>query len=124
MARIRIFALGLAAALILGGGAPAFADASFLAEIDDLPLAPGLVEQPGGTLFDTPEGRIVEATAEGDTTATNVTAFYVSALPELGWRQIDANTFERDKEILHIVINKGEQALSVRFSLAPDRIAP
>src|SRR6185437_16642156 len=60
------------AALVAGSAMPAGAVSTFLAEVDDLPMAPGLVEQPGGTLFDTPEGRIVEAVAEGETDVDKV----------------------------------------------------
>ncbi|HEY1723705.1 MAG TPA: hypothetical protein VGG27_20860, partial [Magnetospirillaceae bacterium] len=86
----------------------AFADDSkFLKEIDDLPLAPGLVEQPGGTLFDSPQGRIVEATAQGSLMEVEARQFYDESLPELGWTPISSGVYRRDKEVLTIDYSEG-----------------
>jgi hypothetical protein len=56
--------LAFAASLLLS--LPSAAVESFLAELEDLPLPVGLNEQPGGLLFDSADGRIVEAKATGD----------------------------------------------------------
>lgn len=92
----------------------------FLAEVEDLPLAPGLVEQPGGTLFETPSGRIVEATATGRVDPAQVRAFYAGALPDLGWKPGPDLTFTREDELLRIDFDGG----AVRFSITPVKEAP
>ena len=63
----------LAALLALLAPVPAQAQ-SFLADVDDLPLAPGLVEDTGARVaFDKPEGRIVQAFARGRASAAGAT---------------------------------------------------
>lgn len=112
--------VGLLAAL----AAPlaAAADWAFLQAIDDLPLAPGLIEQPAaGVTFDTPQGRIVEAVADGATTAEAVTAFYVETLPELGWTRRTALAFAREDELLRLEMQPGGRGLVVRFVLQPEK---
>ena len=87
----------------------------FLAEVEDLPLAPGLTEQPGGTLFEGPTGRIVQATAGGTIDPAKVRVFYADALPGLGWKAGPDLSFTREDEILRIDVT----AALVRFSITP-----
>lgn len=94
------------------------ADQAYLAEFEDLPLAPGLAEQPGGTLFESPAGRIVETTARGDAAPETVKAFYRQTLPQLGWEPADGG-YRRDGELLRIDIDGSQQPLTVRFSVVP-----
>ena len=95
---------------------------AFLQRIEDIPLAPGLTERLGaGLVFATAEGRIVEAVAEGRTTAAQVTAFYAATLPELGWEERAPLLFKRDTELLTISLSPGRDGLTVAFSLQPDR---
>ena len=48
---------------------------------------PGLIPIAGSDLvFDKPEGRIVEAQAQGASSRAKVQAFYAASLPQLGWR--------------------------------------
>ena len=108
------------AALLLAGPLPATEDSAFLAEFEDLPLAPGLKEAPGGTLFESPTGRIVEATASGEVSGTQVLAFYGQTLPKLGWTRIDATTFRRDRETLSIKIDEKKRPLAVHYSVVPN----
>jgi len=116
---VRFGAFWLALTLLT---AQAMADnAAFLAEVDDLPLAPGLVEQPGGTLFDSPQGRIVEATAQGSMLEAEVRTFYDEALPQLGWTRVGPDAYRRDKEILRFEIATEGMRITVHFSLAPAR---
>lgn len=112
---LRILALG--AALVVPTLAHA-ADSTFLKEVDDLPLAPGLVEQPGGTLFDAPQGRIVEASAQGSLMEVEARQFYDASLPQLGWTQVGSSTYRRDKEMLRIEYSEGTP-MTVHFSIAP-----
>ena len=63
-------------------------ETGFIAEIDDLPLMPGLAEVEGaGVVFDKPSGRIVEAYARGAVTREAVASFYRDTLPQLGWSE-------------------------------------
>jgi hypothetical protein len=109
----------LCANLMLGM-ASAIASPAFLTEMEDLPLAPGLTEVPGGMLFEQPTGRIVEASASGDMDATQIISFYAQTLPELGWEKIAATTFRRDNEILRIDMEPRRRPLVVRFSVVPN----
>ncbi len=114
---------GLLLAACIFASLPAFAaDQTFLKEVDDLPLAPGLVEQPGGTLFDSPQGRIVEANAQGQLMEVEVRQFYDESLPQLGWTQVSSGVYRRDKEVLRLDYSDG-MPIVVHFSLAPLKTA-
>lgn len=96
----------------------------FLSAIDDLPLAAGIVEiEDGAMIFDKPEGRIVQLTAlrEGAVRAVDIRNFYMTVLPNLGWRlagqKSHSLTFARKGEILRITLT----ADLVIFDLAPNR---
>jgi hypothetical protein len=108
--------------LCLTGG---FAHAEeFLSVLDDMPLAPGLTELADQAAnFDTPAGRIVDATAEGQVDPKTVTAFYDKTLPALGWVQAGAGRFTRDHEQLTISVMPEQAAkgrVTARFSLRPN----
>ena len=97
---------------------------TFLSGIDDLPLMPGLQEQIDLTLvFDSAEGRYVEAYAEGDVTALAISQFYQQSLPQLGWMHDGLVTYQRDGEILVILSSPSPadsgSATTVRFALSP-----
>lgn len=97
----------------------AFAGEAFLAEIEDVPLAPGLTEAQGGLVFDSPTGRIVEASASGALTVQTVLSFYGETLPQLGWVRVSETQFRRDNEILKITTKAGKNQLVVHFNLTP-----
>jgi hypothetical protein len=107
-----------------GGQAPAptpEATGSFLAGLDDLPLTPGLREiKDAGVVFDKPEGRIVEAYAEGRLSVAKVRSFYAATLPQLGWRAEGPGRYRREGEVLSIGIRAAGKGLTVRFFLSPD----
>jgi hypothetical protein len=118
----------LALALMLAGAAPLpFAMAAsgpaspvFLSNLDDIPLMAGLTERKDlAVSFDKPEGRIVEAQAEGRLSADAVTKFYAATLPQLGWRLQGANNFMRESEELRLTVATVNQRLIVRFALSP-----
>jgi hypothetical protein len=117
MVQVRLLSLLLAGFLVTA--IPAWAGHGFLNEIEDLPLPQGLTEATGGMLFDTADGRIVEALATGDIDPPQVRRFYDETLPELGWRALGGLSFRRDKEILRIAIEEKHHPVVVRFSLAP-----
>lgn len=112
--------LAIACALALVS-CPVAADTAFVTGVEDLPLMPGLTEVEGAaTVFDAPQGRIVETYAAGDVTADEIVAFYGQTLPQLGWRASSATEFERAGERLTLEITSaaGEKT-TVRFTLAP-----
>jgi hypothetical protein len=98
---------------------PVAAASGFLVEFEDLPLAPGLSELPGGTLFESATGRIVEATAQGDIAGQRVLAFYAETLPQLGWEKVSESSYRRDNELLRISVDGGHHPLTVHFSVVP-----
>ncbi len=92
----------------------------YMAEVEDLPLMPGLAEVEGaGVVFDKPDGRIVEAYAQGSVTREAVLAFYRKSLPQLGWRPAGGRAFRREGETLSLDFLDGGGALIVRFTLVP-----
>lgn len=117
MLRIRIIPAVVTACLL--ASASAGAAESFLAEYEDLPLAPGLTETPGGMLFDAPNGRIVEAQASGDVPAQQVEHFYAQTLPQLGWTAAGGPIFRRDNEVLRIDVDSHSKPTQVHFSVVP-----
>ena len=109
----------LAALLALSAPGPAQAQ-SFLADVDDLPLAPGLVEDAGARVaFDKPEGRIVQALARGRASAVAVRAFYAETLPALGWQAAGAERWTRGAEALRLTLEAADGVVVVRFAIAP-----
>jgi hypothetical protein len=105
--------------------APAFADAAYFAAIEDLPLPPGFTEVAGETSFESAEGRIVLAVAEGRASASQIRDFYSASLPELGWafspHPEGALVFQRGRETLTFTVREGAQRtrLSVRLVTHP-----
>jgi hypothetical protein len=116
---LRLAAAVLAAALAAcaapaPGPAPAAAPAipgeGYFAGIDDLPLAPGLVERPGErTSFETVAGRIEARGAAGRASREAVALFYAQALPQLGWQPQADGTYAR-----------GGERLGLEFSNPPE----
>lgn len=92
----------------------------FLGIMEDLPLAPGLIEAPeGGLVFTTPEGRIAETQASGLAERGAVLEFYATTLPQLGWTREDDTTFRRDEDRLTLRIGPAGTGIAVHFSLSP-----
>lgn len=115
------FVRSLVTALLLLAAAQAWAD-EFLAGFDDLPVMPGLSAVDGaGIVFDTPTGRIIEGYAEGAVTQASVRQFYGKTLPQLGWTAINRNEFRREGERLKIDFKGKDRALTVRFTLSPEK---
>lgn len=99
---------------------PAMA-AEFVPGINDLPLAPGLTAVADKTVeFNSPEGRIVDATASGAVSRSTIVEFYRRTLPQLGWKAESPVIFRRGRELLRLNIS-GDSAsgTQVRFSLRP-----
>ena len=93
----------------------------YVANVEDLPLMPGLSEIAGaGLVFDKPEGRIVEAYARGSLTPEAVLAFYRRSLPPLGWEALGGGRFRREGEALDLEFVSEAAPLVLRFSLRPE----
>ncbi|MEH6752566.1 MAG: hypothetical protein V7788_00190 [Alphaproteobacteria bacterium] len=117
--RTKIFAIAMSLVFLIGAGRGG-AESVYLADIDDLPLAPGLVEDLDARVsFDKPAGRIVEAVATGGSSGDEVRTFYEQTLPALGWEARGQTRWERGGETLRIEINQGRAPVVVRFSIAP-----
>ncbi len=126
MARLR-FLVFTVAVLLMGGmaeNAHAQEAAGFISMIEDLPLMPGLVEEEGGMVFDSAQGRIVQVYAIGWVNEGEVRDFYDDTLPQLGWRPDGPGVFRREGEILKVEFPGGSSAappLAVGFRLIPGK---
>jgi len=108
--------------LIVTPVSPLQAQGAFISTLEDLPLMPGLNEEEGGMVFDSPSGRIVEAFATGNVSQGEVLSFYEDTLPQLGWRSLGNHVYKRENEILKLEFPGGPGApppLTVSFSLSP-----
>ena len=115
-----IYAL-LCAFNTLWGVAAAAAAERFLGGMDNVPLMAGLTETAEGRVeIDSPAGSIVQVTATGSPSKTDVLAFYTETLPRLGWRPEGAGVFCRDGKTLAIELEESVSPwLTVRFALFP-----
>jgi hypothetical protein len=92
----------------------------FVYGFEDLPLMTGLSQVVGNSiLFDTPQGRIVQATAVGTVSQSSVLQFYTETLPQLGWTIVDGTEFQREGETLKVEFTAEGQKLEVRFLVEP-----
>lgn len=93
----------------------------FVPGVEDLPLAPELTAIDSESLsFDTPQGRIVVAAAQGTIKRAQALAFYAAALPQLGWERLSDTHWRRDGEELRLDLTEERRGpLTLRFSLQP-----
>jgi len=130
----KLLALGLTALLMAHAvgvpTGPARAEAAveaFVTGTEDLPLMAGLRQSPDhGVVFDSAQGRIIEAYAAGYVDAEAVRRFYTASLPQLGWQEMAGPlTFRREGEILTLEVTEQGAAApdttTVRFRIAPAR---
>lgn len=115
--------ISLALLILAPSGMAMAADvvSGYVAGVDDLPLMSGLSEVPNSsTVFDKPDGRIVEAYAAGVGIKPGAIAdFYRAALPQLGWKQGSDLIFVRENEQLQLTISEEGARVTVRFDIAP-----
>lgn len=107
--------LVLLPAIVAAGG-------GFLSGAEDVPLPPALTENPGGGMvFDSPQGRIVDADASGELTQDQVIAFYAQTLPQLGWSRISDTDYRSETETLRLSFRPGKpRGTIVHFNLTPN----
>ena len=115
---VRLAALALLL-LTLAAPRPHSAEA-IVAGTEDLPIMPGLAPVEGaGVVFDSPQGRIVEAYAKGQASRAAVLEFYARTLPQLGWREESQTLYRRESEALRLELYEEAGGITVRFYLAP-----
>ena len=119
--RLVLVAAMLAAAAM---AAPAVAQQAFIEGLPDVPLMPGLAEDPDRrVVFDKPSGGIFEAVLTGPVNTGAAVDFYDRALTELGWRaesgDADAGswTYERDGDQLQLRYVTTARGLEIRLFL-------
>ncbi|KAF0113283.1 MAG: hypothetical protein FD149_2181 [Rhodospirillaceae bacterium] len=118
---VKMIRVLILAGMIVLGALPLWAEENFFDAIDDLPVMRGLQEIVDAVAtFDTPDGRIVEAYAEGEkVTRAEVSRFYEQTLPQLGWVRSKPDQYRREGEKLRIDFI-GKRPLTVRMTLAPE----
>ncbi len=112
--------IALSPLLVPGAALSDSHQARFLSVIEDLPLMDGMVEVGEGVRFESDQGRLAEATAEGLVTPAAARAFYAQTLPQLGWSRISEGRYGREGEVLSLSfegLNGGQ--LKINFSLKP-----
>jgi hypothetical protein len=115
---MKFFARAAAIALV----ASTASAADFVAGTEDVPLMPGLADVAGSSLvFDKPQGRIVEAQARGALQQAKVRDFYAATLPQLGWKALGADRWQREGEVLRIDYGGRDGDLTVGFTLSPQQ---
>lgn len=102
--------------------APAAAQTTYFASIEDLPLPAGFAESTGGWSMQTEAGALTEVRAAGRGSIEQVRAFYDLALPALGWShspQLDQSlVFQRGRERLMFGFGApGDGAVTIRVRL-------
>lgn len=109
--------LAVAVVVAVAAAAPAHA-ADFLKAIEDVPLPKGMTEQGEPVVFESEQGRVVKASAEGQVGATEISSFYEQSLPALGWKRIEGAgfSFERENERLNIAVREPASARPVRIT--------
>lgn len=96
----------------------------FLSAVEDLPLMSELDEIKGSVMvFDSAQGRVVEAMATGTVGEDAVLQFYSATLPQLGWTEKSPGQFSREGEVLKLEFLKTEDGgtaiTTLHFMLSP-----
>ncbi len=113
----------------------------FVAGFEDIPLPSGMANLPGSqTVFDSREGRIIDALVTGlatdRLTSMMVRNFYRETLPQLGWQSLapeeslnraesvsedhfSEDRFMREGEVLVLQLTRIDEVIQARFTLTP-----
>jgi len=96
---------------------------AFVPGLDDVPLMTGFdTDESAGIVFETPEGRIAEATVSGRASRAEALSFYETTLPQLGWQPSGNGSFQREQETLTIEMTQESGGLlTVRFRIKPEK---
>jgi hypothetical protein len=100
-----------------------FKDQKYVLGSTDIPLFDGLtLMDEDSTSFDTMSGDIVISKYVGDFKLKLVKNFYLTTLPQLGWRLVDKKSdkisFKREKDKLEIKFDYASNGLYVRFFIS------
>ena len=92
----------------------------FIYGLDDIPVYKNMryVEN-SNVLFDKIDGRFVSSEMVGKYEIKEIKTFYNSVLPNLGWKKVKENIFERDTEFLEIKLESTGSLSSAQFSIYP-----
>ncbi len=71
--------------------------------------------------FDSQEGRIAEARAQGFASVDDVKDFYDDVLSSKGWSKIGEGTYAKNGELLTITVAHGNTLTEIRYKLRPYR---
>lgn len=100
-----------------------FKEQKYVLGSNDIPLFEGLnfIDE-DSTSFDTISGDIVISKYVGDFKLKLVKDFYLTTLPQLGWRLVDKKSdkisFKREKDKLEIKFNYASKGLYVHFFIS------
>lgn len=109
------------AILSLADGGDAASAQEFLSGHEDLPLLAGLVQDRDSvTVFDSPQGRVIETYAQTPESSAAVLDAYAAALPQLGWKRKSSSTFVRDGERLTFDVVSKAGPTVVRILITAD----
>ena len=70
-------------------------------------------------LFDKIDGRFVSSEMVGNYEIKEIKIFYNSVLPNLGWKKVKENIFERGTEFLEIKLESTGSFSTAQFSIYP-----
>lgn len=126
ISRIMLIAMVAAPVLVIGASGAAGADnapARFVSTIEDLPLMDAMGEMGDGVRFESDQGRIAEASAQGRVSLGAARAFYAQTLPQLGWSRVSDERYMREGEVLSLSFKELDGTdsglLRINFSIKP-----
>lgn len=93
---------------------------AFLPGTEDIPLMPGLIIDITDNMdFDTPAGQIItlEGTAK-KLNASDIYTFYQSALPTMGWKEVQKGYFKREKDSLRLTVLSTQKPIRIQFEIS------
>ena len=92
----------------------------FIYGLDDIPVYKNMryVEN-SNVLFDKIDGRFVSSEMVGKYEIKEIKIFYNSVLPNLGWKKVKENIFERGTEFLEIKLESTGSFSTAQFSIYP-----
>ncbi len=95
---------------------------SFLKGIDDIPIYKNMVYvEESLVMFDKVHGRFVSTAIVGEYEYYEVSEFYKKILPNLGWKLVKKDFYQRGKESLELEYKYDGTSLRVIFNVAPKK---
>lgn len=85
---------------------------------EDIPLIEGAqIPENQATIFDTLEGKVVISRIVSPLSSSNVKKFYAEVLPNLGWKEISSNQYQRGKQFLEVKLESINGKVFISFEL-------